>query len=53
MKILGKICLMIILKVRKNKGFTPSLENENPKMAFLHPSFPPFPKGTPWTKDVN
>ena len=27
MKVFGKMYLMIILKVRKNKGFTPSLEN--------------------------
>ena len=27
MKFSGKMCLMIILKVTKNQGFTPSLEN--------------------------
>ena len=27
MKFSGKMCLMIILKVTKKKGFTPSLEN--------------------------
>ena len=27
MKFLGKMCLIIILKVAKNQGLTPSLEN--------------------------